>query len=91
MKTKYPVGACWEFVAPESAGSLYAGAVGRVWLAERDGRFEMWRWSWRFRDESGHEGDWAPSRRTVVEECAGRFGGRCKVRFRRVESEELVS
>ena len=34
---RYPVGATWEFRAPEGIGIL-AGAIGRVWLARRGDR-----------------------------------------------------
>jgi hypothetical protein len=92
MASEYPVGAAWEFVAPEGDG-LAAGARGRVWLDRRDGGREVWRWSWRYADGSGHESDWAPSRQKALEECRTKFalathrgcrGGRSfRVRFRR--------
>lgn len=86
MPESYPVGAMWEFVAPEGIGIL-SGAVGRVWLERRTEGCEMWRWSWKYKSEKGGSGDWNPTRRSAVEECKIHFAEKCKVRFKRVEND----
>ncbi len=82
MTKKIPVGATFEFVAPDGIG-IRSGAVGRIWLQARSPcNSEVWRWEWSYKDGSGREEDWTPSRRKAVEECGIRFGGCCPVRFR---------
>ena len=58
----YPVGAAWI----AEGISVYGGVPVRVriWLDERDGNFEVWRWRC-----SGYRGDWNTSRRLVRNEC----------------------
>ena len=68
--SQYPVGATWE--ATDSTGT-----VGKVWLRERNGNFEHWRYS------VGSKEDWCPSRTTAVELCNLWLEEKC--RFKRKE------
>lgn len=70
----YSVGSRWEYVSP-------AGERGAVWLHKRDD-LEIWMYEFCFRDGSGWQRDWAPSRRKAVELCSLCFR-KCKPRFRR--------
>ncbi len=56
--SKYPVGATWK-------GIDKRGRIAHIWLQERDGRFEMWRWSCSYSDGSRpfHWSDWGTSYR----------------------------
>lgn len=94
----YPVGARWRFTVPDDPEyGCSSGAVGEVWLARRDDKLEVWRWSFRLKDDRVGEGDWAPNKRTCIEECRIKFGlhlrrpGRkaIRVRFTRVEDVEM--
>jgi hypothetical protein len=52
----YPIGATWEAVDK-------TGKKGTIWLDERRGKFEIWRWSWTYADGSApfSASDWAVS------------------------------
>ena len=52
----YPIGAKWQATADN-------GKRGSIWLAKRDGDFEMWMYSVCFSDGSSRpeDGDWAAS------------------------------
>jgi hypothetical protein len=77
----HPVGARWRAVGSD-------GSVAEIWLAARhEGTgFEMWRWSFRYKDEAYGKGDWAPTLRKCREECSYKVKG--NARFRRVEPVE---
>jgi len=81
----YQVGDTWQYTAPN-------GDVGRVWLSEKllYGK-EVWMWSFCHSDGSGKRHDWAPSKRTVTEQCSVCFAyyrGYQKPRFTRVKLNE---
>ncbi len=97
----YPVGARWRFIVPDDPDyGISAGSIGEVWLERRDDNLEVWRWSFFYKDGSGYAGDWAPTKRTCVEECRLKFHMRSilhpgrkaiRVRFTRVENVETES
>jgi len=73
---KYPVGATWQ-------GVDEIGRIGTIWLERRDGKHEMWYWSWCYPDGSypyPHM-DWQPTYRGCRDEIPD-FQG---IRFKRIK------
>lgn len=53
--SNYPIGVTWK--------CEYHSRIGFITLSERNNKFEVWRWSWRYNDGSGGSFDWATSYR----------------------------
>ena len=69
-RSGYPIGATWSGVDPID------GRIGKVWLSDAIGNFEMWRWSAVWSDGSLRgSGDWRYTKKAAREECPvrGRF------------------
>lgn len=73
----YPVGATWK-AEDKKTGNRYM-----IWLDRRDGKYEMWYWSWCYSDGSSPIGsfDWASSYRSARETIPAPL----KMRFKRVK------
>ena len=84
-KPPVPVDARWRAVDDE-------GGVAEIWLERREETkqrvFEMWKWSFRYRDGSGRFGDWAPTFRKCREEAS--LYMRSRARFRRLQDRDLT-
>lgn len=81
IKKIIPIGAIWKADGPY-------GERATIYLAERSGRYEVWRWTLSHGDGSGFKQDWAPSYRLCYMEVGYKIRDRKtgKVpRFKRVK------
>jgi len=85
-KNIIPVMATWKFIAPN-------GDTGIVWLDERHENLEIWRWRYEgqpHRRDPIHarNTDWAPTKRSAVQQCGDCFGSFTdfSIRFKRVKN-----
>lgn len=82
-KSNYPVGATWKAVNS-------SGHYCEIWLQQREGNFETWRFSFHYADGSNsgswHDSDWGTSYRMCYNMCAYRLfiHGEKMPRFKRI-------